>query len=174
MADASTGGYLFKTSHETESDIMASPNIGRKRELLKRYLSETRDLVYKAGSHLSLHFVLGKEAREEGKAIIYILKGMLKGFLIYAIPVSILERKPAGLRRSLVLSIFVGCVRSFDRLLKWLNREDTPKLPWNLQKHLPLYGIAGGMAAFFGVLLDPSLLNSTFVFWCLEEYLGTL
>lgn len=39
-----------------------------------------------------------QKTRESEDALRYVIKGMAKGFLVYFIPVSIIGRKPAGLR----------------------------------------------------------------------------
>jgi hypothetical protein len=55
-------------------------------------------LLQQAGNRLGKELVRNQEARDREHAVIYVLRGMAKGFLVYSIPISMISRKPAGFR----------------------------------------------------------------------------
>ncbi|KAL6058735.1 transmembrane protein 135-like [Balamuthia mandrillaris] len=115
-----------------------------------------------------------REEREAENPVLYVLRGVAKGFLIYCVPLTLLRRRVTGARRGLAIGMFVGVVRALDRVLRWTNiptsRWRRSSLGGFFGRHgveLPLHAVSGALAAYIAIKIDRSLLNSVFVFWCL-------
>eukprot|EP01095_Lingulamoeba_sp_RSL-Kostka_P014133 TRINITY_DN606_c0_g1_i1.p1 TRINITY_DN606_c0_g1~~TRINITY_DN606_c0_g1_i1.p1 ORF type:complete len:447 (-),score=121.14 TRINITY_DN606_c0_g1_i1:105-1445(-) len=128
--------------------------------------------------------------------IIYSLRGALKGFLVYLVPISFLKRKlnKKIIMTSLASGSFVGVVRLIDRWFAYKHRrklldpdqkvtlfaedeeesseqldivnEKKEKIEKLLVGRYRLF-IAGFVACGIGLLIDNSLQNSIFTFWIL-------
>lgn len=130
-----------------------------------------------------LTLVRSDEERDADGATLYVFRGMLKGFLIYVGPITVLRRSitASTIRRGAAISGFVGVVRALDRFLKWTNVEEGSFRSTSFgafldrnHVNLPIHGLSGGIAAYIALKIDPSLLRSAFVFWCLVRGLRAL
>jgi len=139
--------------------------------------SRAASLLSQARQEVGAMMLRDQNQRDREGALRYILKGMGKGFLLYTVPLAVIQRKltRSTIRRAAVVSVFVGLVRSFYRWHKWLRaldaeQEQRPLVRWMVhlfQQKLPWMAIAGGAAAWVGLQIDPSLMSSTLAFWCL-------
>jgi len=106
-----------------------------------------------------------------------VLRGTLKGFAVYFIPICILRRRITGIRRSIALGTFVGGVRALERgvqLYLSTHRESSSLYQYLPRKILSKYrlAIAGGLASVIALKIDNSLHASAIVvFWCLMRAL---
>lgn len=152
---------------EVPAQLKDSPASVRARAFMAKARSTTGGIIAKS------QVMRDATERDKEPALKYIVKGTIKGFLVYVLPVSLLRRKPAGFARGAAVGIFVGVVRAFHRLLKRINAAPDDHPVWGPVKrlNLPLYAIAGGLSSLIGMWLDPTIVNSTFVFWCIVRAL---
>lgn len=174
VGDAHSGGH----GGDAQQKAKEARGTLRAREKGEQVLTLLKEGKEKVGALI----IRDQSQRDREGAIRYIVKGMVKGFLIYTGPLCIIQRKITRptVRRGVAVSIFVGLVRSFYRWHKWLQTLDAERDEQGRQRNrliasvlhlfqqkLPWMAIAGGAAAWIGLKLDPSLLNSTLAFWCL-------
>eukprot|EP01089_Gocevia_fonbrunei_P002163 TRINITY_DN12156_c0_g1_i1.p1 TRINITY_DN12156_c0_g1~~TRINITY_DN12156_c0_g1_i1.p1 ORF type:complete len:428 (-),score=52.24 TRINITY_DN12156_c0_g1_i1:31-1314(-) len=172
-------GVLPGQLEDEDGSPTSSPTGSSPRRALERSLTKHVEL---ARSFNRNYITRSTALRLADPAWVYVLRGMAKGFLIYVLPISVFARKISGIRRGIALSVFIGIVRAFSRLLAWMN---VPQGKWVKSKlggaltsrgiKLPVHGISGAIAAFISIrFIDPTFLNSTFVFWCLVRSFRTL
>lgn len=100
----------------------------------------------------------------------HVIGGVLKGFFMYLLPISLLRRRLKGnVRRAISFAVFVGGVRSVDMMIRLYCRfkKDGGGRIENLVRKFHML-IAGGLGSFSALLVDPTLYtSSTFMFWCI-------
>jgi hypothetical protein len=102
---------------------------------------------------------------------IHVLGGAIKAFFMYWIPVTLWKRRLRGnFQRALAIAVYVGVVRLVDRIIRLKCRKQVEGDPLDAEGlirkfHMMIAGLIGGG---IGLLVDPSVYNSTLIlFWSL-------
>jgi len=94
----------------------------------------------------------------------HIIRGFLKAFLVYLVPMTVLARQVTfrNVKRSLALGVFVSGVRAVDSVLKLTSHPEhgAEEITW-LRRHS--LGIAAGLSSFIALTIDGDLPQSLLV-----------
>lgn len=103
-----------------------------------------------------------------GGTKLHVLRGFIKAFLVYLVPITVLKRKLglAQIRRAFALGVFVSGVRVVDSVLKLTHSpegegESAAKEITFLRKYS--LGIAAGLSSFVAITIDGELPQSILV-----------
>jgi hypothetical protein len=110
-------------------------------------------------------------------SIWFVVRGFLKGFASFFVPFALLKRSVNFwlIRRAVALGIFVGGVRSADRIVKSLFGDELKQEPsWMQFIRKNRISLAAFLAAFGGLAVDGELQNSSIVtLWSLIRAVRT-
>ena len=176
----------------TSPIVIIEDNNGNNSRLSSNWTSEVTSIIRSETKRVGRTLSRTQAERDRENLFVFVSRGMAKGFLIYVVPISFLNRRITGIRRGVALALFIGIVRALDRLRKWmlsihetswekLRVQVRPFIGNELAKilgrkvHLPLRAISGALSAYLVVkIFDPELLNSALTFWCLVRALRCL